>query len=200
MVRIPFDVAPVWGTRGHLRVKGEINGAPFRGALFPTRMGYHAMLVNKKMQAAGRTGEGATAKFRIEPDREERIPTTPPELERVLSEDRALRRWYNGLSQYVRWEIGRHISEPKSAEARARRAEQMAERLLATMEGERELPPVLRLAFARYPQALEGWKRMTDAQRRGHLLGIFYYRTPEAQARRVAKVVQEAARFGRKEV
>ncbi len=70
-------------------------------------------------------------------------------------------------------------------------AEQIAERLLATMEAERELPPVLQVAFARNHRAREGWERMSPSRRRMHLLGIFYYRNPEARARRVAKAVQD---------
>ncbi len=61
------------------------------------------------------------------------------------------------------------------------------------MEAERELPPTLQVAFVRDPRAREGWERMSPSRRRMHLLGIFYYRNPEARARRVAKVVQDAA-------
>jgi uncharacterized protein YdeI (YjbR/CyaY-like superfamily) len=60
------------------------------------------------------------------------------------------------------------------------------------MEAERELPPAIQVVFARDPRAQEGWKIMSPLQRRGHLFGIFYYRTPAARARRIAKAVQEA--------
>ncbi len=60
------------------------------------------------------------------------------------------------------------------------------------MEAERELPPLLQVAFARNPVARQGWEQMTRVQRRGHLLGIFYYRTPEGRARRLEKVIEEA--------
>ena len=63
------------------------------------------------------------------------------------------------------------------------------------MDAERELPPVLRVAFASNPGAYEGWKLMSPLHRRGHLLGIFYYRNPAARARRVAKVIQDAYEF-----
>ena len=33
---------------------------------------------------------------------------------------------------------------------------------------------------------------MSSSQRRGHLLGIFYYRTPEARDRRLAKAIEDA--------
>ena len=70
--------------------------------------------------------------------------------------------------------------------------------LLSTMEAEQELPPLLRLAFARAPRALDGWQRMSPAQRRAQLLAIFYYRNPEARERRVAKAVEAAAEYAQK--
>lgn len=95
--------------------------------------------------------------------------------------------------------ISKWIAQAKSAEARLRRAEQLAERLLATMEGERDLPPILQIAFAQEPHARQGWQLMSPLQRRMHLLGVFYYRSPEARSRRVEKVVAEALRIaGRK--
>jgi len=192
IVRIPFDVSKVWGTRAGLRVKGEINGFAFRTSLFPTGDGHHTLLVNKKMQAGAKAVVGAVARFVLEPDTAPRIVTMPAELERALSEVRALRRWFDQMSPSMRKYIAAWVAEVKSAEARERRAVQIAERLLATMEAERDLPPLLRAAFGRDPRAYEGWKQMSVAQRRGHLLGIFYYRDPKAQARRAAKAVKEA--------
>jgi uncharacterized protein YdeI (YjbR/CyaY-like superfamily) len=192
IARIPFDVSKVWGTRAGLRVKGDINGFAFRTSLFPTGDGRHVMLVNKKMQAGAKAGVGVAARFVLEPDTAPRIVTMPAELERALSEVRALRRWYDQLSPSMRKYTAAWVAEVKSPEARERRAVQLAERLLATMEAERELPPILRAAFARDPRAYEGWKQMSVSQRRGHLLGIFYYRDPKAQARRAAQAVKDA--------
>jgi len=198
IVRIPFDVAKVWGTRGQLRVKGAINGFAFRTSLFPTGSGDHVMLVNKRMQAGAGTGAGAAAQFRLEPDTEERVITVPPELAKALSEDRSLGRWFDRLNYSTRRWVVDWITQVKSAEARARRADQTAERLLSTMEAERELPPILRDAFARNGRAYEGWKRMSPSHRRRHLLAIFYYRDPGSRARRVAKTMEEAQEFAAK--
>jgi len=192
IVRIPFDVHKVWGTRGHLKVKGEINGFAFRTSLFPTGTGNHVLLVNKRMQAGGKSGVGSVARFRLEHDTEKRIVTVPVELERALAEDRALRRWFDALNHSIRNYINNWITDVKSAEARTRRADQIAERLLSTMEAERELPPILKLVFSRDPRAYEGWKLMSPTHRRGHLLAIFYYRNPAARARRIAKIFAEA--------
>jgi uncharacterized protein YdeI (YjbR/CyaY-like superfamily) len=198
MIRIPFDAAKIWGKRGQLKVKGEINGFAFRTSLFPTGKGGHMMLVNKRMQRGAKAGPGMAARFRLEPDTEERVVTVPVELRRALAEDRSLRQWFDKLNYSMRKYINEWIAEVKSAEARTRRAEQIAERLLATMEAERDLPPILQIAFAQNSRAREGWERMSLLRRRGHLLGIFYYRNPEARGQRIEKTVQEAMEFAEK--
>ncbi len=192
IIWIPFNVQKIWGTRGRLRVRGEINGFAFRTSLFPTRKGEHFLLVNKKMQAGGHAFEGTAAEFLLEPDTEERVVTLPAELKRILAEDRSLRRWFETLNYSIRKWLVDSIAQPKSAAARVRRAEQVGEQLFSVMEAERELPPALRLAFTRDPRALEGWNLMTPRYRRGSLFAIFYYRSPEARDRRIQKVVDEA--------
>ncbi|MBZ5721146.1 MAG: YdeI/OmpD-associated family protein [Acidobacteriia bacterium] len=192
IIRTPFDVFKVWGTRGRLKVSGDINGFAFRTSLFPSRHGGHIMIVNKRMQAGAKAAPGTVAQFRMEPDLAERTVTVPLELARALAGDRALRRWFDQLNYSTRKDIANWITDVKSAEARQRRAEQIAERLLLTTEAERELPPILRVAFARNPRAGEGWNLMSMSRRRGHLFGIFYYRDPEARARRLAKAVEDA--------
>jgi uncharacterized protein YdeI (YjbR/CyaY-like superfamily) len=200
IIRIPFDVPKVWGSRGRLRVKGEINGFAFRTSLFPTGRGYHFLLVNKRMQSGGNATAGNVARFRLEPDTAERKAILPAELQRFLDEDRLLRLWFERLTYSIRKWIGDQIAQVKSAETRMRRAEQIAEQLLATMEAEEELPPILKAAFARDPRAFEGWQRMSPTRRRGHLLSIFYYRSPEARDRRVAKLLEEATALAAKPV
>lgn len=193
ILHVPFDVAKVWGTRGQLKVRGEINGYPFRTSLFASGTGRHFMIVNKKMQAGAGISAGDTAQLRLEPDTETRTVSVPPELERILRQSAALRRSHDALNYSTRREIAKWISEAKQPSTRKRRADRMAERLLSAMEAERELPPVIARAFAHNPRAHDGWKRMSSSQRRMHLLGIFYYRNPDSQARRIEKAVQAAA-------
>ena len=203
VIHVPFDAAECWGLRGQIKVKGEINGFVFRTSLFPTREGRHILLVNKRMQKGARAAEGSAARFQMELDREERTVEIPDELKRFLSqgllrEDRSLRRWYDELNHSTRNDIDKWITEPKSGEARMRRAEQIAERLFNVMEAERELPPVLQVAFARHPRAREGWDEMSPSRRRQHLFGIFYYRTPDAQGRRIDKMLDDAIAIAEK--
>jgi uncharacterized protein YdeI (YjbR/CyaY-like superfamily) len=192
VIRVPFDASKVYGMRGQINVKGTINDYPFRTCLFPRQAGGHILLVNKKMQNAAKARAGMTAEFCLEPDPEKRVSKIPDSLQRILVKDKPFRHWYDGLNQSTKNDIAKWVSDPKTERARERRAEQMAERLLAVMDAERELPPILQVAFARNQRAQTGWERMSAARRRSHLFGIFYYRTPEGRARRIEKMMEEA--------
>jgi len=198
IARLPFDPGKIWKTRGRIKVRGEINGFSFRTTLFSIGKGGHFLLVNKKMQAGARVVAGLSAKFRLVPDTIEREITVPPELTKFLNEDRDLRDWFGELSYSIRKFLATQITDVKSAEARRRRAEQTAELLLLTMEGEREVPPILQAAFARDGRAREGWNLMTARQRRGNLMAIFYYKSPESRGKRLAKVIQQAVQVAEK--
>jgi uncharacterized protein YdeI (YjbR/CyaY-like superfamily) len=191
VVRLPFDSVKLWGTRGTLRVKGEINGFTFRSSIFPTGDGRHMMLVNKKMLKEGRARPGTKAKFRMAPDLEERVVPLPAELDRALKTSRRLRKFYDALSGSMRNYIASSVAAGKAAETRVRRAEQTAEWLMETMEAEIELPPLLRLAFARNPEAAEGWRRLSASHRRRHLLSVFYPRGHDARLKRIDRMMAE---------
>jgi uncharacterized protein YdeI (YjbR/CyaY-like superfamily) len=193
IARVPF-ASDALGEMVRLRVKGSVNGFAFRTSLFPDAAGGFYLLVNRAMQAGGGVKLGDSAEFRIEADLEPRAAELPDELAILLDDERGLREWYDELTEYMRREIGKWIAGVKGDEARMRRAEQMAERLLATMEGERELPPVIEVAFRNRPKARAGWARMTPVQRRSELMGVFYYQTPDARATRIEKLCDAAER------
>jgi uncharacterized protein YdeI (YjbR/CyaY-like superfamily) len=144
------------------------------------------------MQEGAGVALGDTAEFRLEADLDAREAELPDELAVLLDEEPGLREWYGELSEYTRREIGKWLIGVKSDDARMRRAEQMAERLLATMEGERELPPVIAAAFRARPKARAGWAKMTPVLRRGELMAVFYYQTVEARQKRVEKLCEAA--------
>jgi uncharacterized protein YdeI (YjbR/CyaY-like superfamily) len=198
IIRIPFDAAKAWKMRGRLKVRGEINGFAFRTTLFSDGKGGHTLLVNKKMQAGAGVVAGMSAKFRLEPDLAERSVDVPAELKVFLAQDRTLRVWFDKLNHSTRKYLTDLIINVKNRDARARRAESVAELLLATMEGERELPPILQAAFARDPRTRKGWEMMSQLQRRGNLMAIFYYRNPDSRAKRLAKAMQQAVEIAEK--
>jgi uncharacterized protein YdeI (YjbR/CyaY-like superfamily) len=199
VIRVPLDVARTWGVRGQLKVKGEINGFAFRTCLFPDGKGSHLMIVNKKMQAGGKVSLGMKARFGMEPDTSVREVAPPQEFLRVLGQSKRLKKFYDSFSYSHRREMARWVAEGKHGETRRRRAEQIAERLMLTMEAEHDLPPVLKVALARNPRAREGWERMPPGQRRSHLMGIFHYRNPESQARRLGKAMEVMLEYADKQ-
>jgi uncharacterized protein YdeI (YjbR/CyaY-like superfamily) len=198
IARVPFDVSKTWGKRGQLKVTGEINGFAFRTSLFPTREGIHFLIVNKKMQTGARVTRGAKAKFRLQPDMTVRKMASPSELTSVLRQSKDLRIFYESLSNSTRSYIAAWIAQGKHGDTRKRRADNMAERLMATMEAEVELPPILKMAFARNSKAKVGWEKMPPSHRRFHLLGIFGPKNPETRARRVEKALQAMIEYADK--
>jgi uncharacterized protein YdeI (YjbR/CyaY-like superfamily) len=213
IARIPFNVTKVWPERKGLRVRGEIvcldgksqslksknGGFAFRTALFPGPQGEGKVLVvNRKMQVGAKAAVGEKVRIWLEPDMEERPAEVPKELAEALKEDRSLRRWFDGLSYYMRRMIGSMVNGAKSAEARERMAARIAEWLMLAMEGENELPPILKAAFLRQPLAGKGWEAMTKTQRRNHLLGIFHYQSAKSRETRTAQAVEDALRVAKR--
>jgi uncharacterized protein YdeI (YjbR/CyaY-like superfamily) len=215
IITVPFDPKKVWPERKGLRVRGTICGLrdaegkdgsrhgtagafAFRTSLFRARDGGFILLVNKQMQKGASVALGSVAEVVLEPDLEERPAATPPELEKLLRQSRGLKRFHDGLSGSMRKAIADLVHQPRSAEARVGRAELWAERMMLAMEGERITPPILEAAFQRQPKAREGWRAMTPVQRRSHLLGIFYYQSPESRQKRAQKAIEEAMRIAGK--
>src|SRR5258708_25355891 len=141
IVRVPFDVAKVWGARGQLKVAGQISGFAFRTSLFPTGKGGHILMVNKKMQAGGKVAPGMKARFRLEPDTAPRVVSPPEELLRALRQSKQLHKYYQSLNYSIRDWIAKQVDACKQAGTRLRRSQQIAERLLETMATESAPPP-----------------------------------------------------------
>jgi hypothetical protein len=199
IARVPFDIAKAWPVRNGRRVRGEIAGHAFRTSLFPdSRRGGHYLLVNKKMQSAANARIGSRIRISLEPDLVERPVSLPPELTRALNADRQLRRVFDSMSDSRRREFGKFADQPKSAAARIKRSGKIAEMLMQALEGEHDPPPILRALFQRRPGSRDAWFAFTPAQRRNHLLGIFYYESVEARERRATKAIDDALRASKR--
>lgn len=190
IVRVPLDVQKVWGKRGQLKIKGEINGFAFRTSLFPDGKGNHILMVNKKMQKGGRTAPGMKAHFRLEADTAKRVINVPKELESALGQSKRLRKFYDSLSYSIRKWIADMVADRKQAESRRRSAERTAEWLMEATAAERELPPMFQIAIYRNRTVRERWEQMSPSHRRATLLAVFYYRNPESRAKRLQKAVE----------
>jgi hypothetical protein len=177
-----------------MRVRGTINGFPFRTSLFGRQAGGYLLLVNRTIQKQAKVVPGSLADVVVEPDLEDRSAAPPPELAKLLKADRSVKKWFERLNNSTRNYICDAVAEAKSAESRRRRAEQWTETMMLAMEAEIEVPPLLQAAFRRQPRARAGWEAMTPIQRRTHLIAIFQLQSPEARAKRAERAFDDALR------
>ena len=192
--RLPFVPGDVWPQMIRQRVCGSVNGVAFRTSLFPEagRQGSPLLLVTKATQQAAGVAPGSRVIIDVEPDLAPRPAELPEELDALLDEAEGLRAWYDTLTEYTRREIGKWVQGVKSDEARLRRAQQMAERMLFTLEAEQELPPAIARALQARPKARAGWAKMTPTQRRMELFGVGYYVQLDSRAKRIDRLCAEA--------
>lgn len=200
VARVPLDLKKLWPEWTSRRVLGTINGFAFRTTLLGggKAKGY-TLVVYKKLQAAARVGVGDKVEVTLEPDLAAApVYEEPKELTAALRGDRQLRRWFDKLTPSTRRYLAFFVSQSKNPETRTRRADQIAERVMLAMEGELEVPPILRARFQWHPLAEQGWKAMTPIQRRNHLLGVFYPGSVEGQMRRVDRTIEECVRVAQR--
>lgn len=203
IARVPFDPRATWPEMIRFRVCGQVAGpagtVEFRSSLFPEPGGTgFYLLVSRAMKQGAGIQLGTGARISLQPDLAERPAELPEELDVLLDEAEGLRNWYSALTEYMRREIGKWVVAVKSEDARVRRAEMMAERMLSTMEAEADLPPLIERAFREQPKARIGWHSMSAVQRRNELFAVFLYQSPEARDRRVAKLIETALRHAPK--
>jgi hypothetical protein len=121
-ISIDFDVEKAFGKRGRVPVRGTLNGAPFRGSLFPMG-GCHFMVVNRHLRAAAGVSGGETVPVVMERDTEPRTIEPPADFGRALKGSEEARAAWDKLSYTHRREHVEHIEEAKRPETRQRRIE-----------------------------------------------------------------------------
>ncbi len=121
ILKIPFSVEKVWGTRAMMRVRGTINGIAYRSTIFPLRNGTHLMMVSKEIQADADAKPGDTVKVVMAPDTAPRMVKIPPELKKAFAKNKAAKQAFAKMPYSHRKQYVKYIVEAKQAETRARR-------------------------------------------------------------------------------
>jgi hypothetical protein len=129
-ISIDFDVEKAFGRRGRVPVRGTLNGAPFRGSLFPMG-GRHFMVVNRHLREAAGVSGGETVPVQMERDDEPRVITPPTDFARALKGNREARAVWDKLSYTHQREHVEHIEEARRPETRERRIEKSVALLAA---------------------------------------------------------------------
>ena len=125
---VPFNVQEVYGTKAHVKVRGTIDGYPYRGLIANMGEG-HCMVVRKEIRWAIGKSAGDTVKVVMELDREPRIVVVPADFQHALENNIKANEMFQAFSythkkEYVEW-----IESAKRPETRANRINKAVEQI-----------------------------------------------------------------------
>ena len=129
-ITVDFDVEKTFGARGRVPVSGTLNGAPYRGSLFPMG-GCHFMVVNRHLREAAGVKGGETVPVTMQRDDEPRVITPPADFARALKGSKEAQATWGKLSYTHQREHVEHIEDAKRPETRQRRIEKSIQTLAA---------------------------------------------------------------------
>jgi hypothetical protein len=83
-LNIPRDVSSTFGSKGQVKVKGKVDGCPFRSTALPMGDGSHYLVVGKDLRDQIKKLAGDSVKVTLELDLEERQTVIPDDLRMAL--------------------------------------------------------------------------------------------------------------------
>lgn len=118
---VPRAAAAKAGFRARLRVKGTIDGVPFRSSLIPRRGGEVFVIVNKEMRARIGKKEGKTVRLELELDPTPVAVHVLPALRQALDRDPKAKAFFSAFTPSQRLAYVRWIADAKQDATRDRR-------------------------------------------------------------------------------
>ncbi len=128
---IPFNVHEVFGAKGGVRVRGTLNGQPFRRSLLRRPDDSYFIMVNREMREAAGMKVGEPVQVVLEADTEERTVEVPPDLAAAFSADAAAGAAYEKLSMSHQYEFVSWLNRTKNPDTRQKRIADILEMLAA---------------------------------------------------------------------
>jgi Domain of unknown function (DUF1905)/Bacteriocin-protection, YdeI or OmpD-Associated len=129
-VSVPFDIAEIFGTRGHVKVKALFDGHPYRGILSNMGAGSHIIIVHDDVRKAIGKKVGEKVRVQIQLDTEQRVVEMPAELLVALGDNAKARTFFDSLSFTNRKEYAGWIMSAKRDETRMNRLRETISKLL----------------------------------------------------------------------
>lgn len=131
-LNIPTEISSTFGAKGQVRLKGTINGQPFRSTALPSGDGSHYLVVGKEIRDKIHAHQGDKVQVTLELDLEERRVAIPSDLQQALDSQPEVKSVFEKMSyshqkEYVDW-----IESAKKAETRHSRIEKTIESVLAS--------------------------------------------------------------------
>jgi len=126
---VPKPVAIKAGFRARLRVKGTIDGVPFRSSLLPRGGGEVFVVVNSELRDRIHKSSGDTVQLELELDSTPVKVSIPPALQRALAHDATAKAVFNGFTPSQRLAYARWVADAKQVVTRDRRVATAIEKL-----------------------------------------------------------------------
>jgi hypothetical protein len=128
-LNIPVDISTTFGSKGQVRVKGTINGYPFRTTALPMGDGTHYLVVGKSIRDQVQATQGDTVKVMLELDSEEQQVVIPEDMRQAFISQPLAKDVFEKLpnshkKEYVNWILG-----ARQEDTRQRRIEKALELL-----------------------------------------------------------------------
>ena len=125
---VPFNVPEVYGTKAQVKVRGTIDGYPYRGSIANMGEG-HCMVVKKEIRQVIDKSAGDTVKVVMDIDTEPRIVEVPEDFQQVLNNNPEAKEIFDTFSythkkEYVQW-----IEDAKKQETRENRIKKAIEQI-----------------------------------------------------------------------
>lgn len=130
-LNVPFNVADEFGTKGQLKVKGSVNGVPYRGSLLPHGDGRHYLVVKSEIRNQAKVSAGDSVHVVLEQDMVPRVVTPPKDFKQALARNPKARAAFARFSYSHQKEFVDWIESAKKADTRARRIESAVAQILA---------------------------------------------------------------------
>ena len=131
---MPFDAGAAFGKRDRIRVRGTIDGMPYRGTLTPSN-GRYFMAVNRAMRFAIGKSSGDMLKVVVKLDTEPRVVELPEDLIWTLDANANAKAIFDKFGNSHRREYVNWIESARKAEIRARRVQEAVQRIVAEKQG-----------------------------------------------------------------
>lgn len=123
IVKVPFNAKKVFGSAGHSRIMGSIDGIPFKGlGLMPMGEGVHCFPVKAELRKIIGKNSGDTVNVILEKDPEIPVIEVPTELKEAFKASKEAKKMFDAYTPSMRKEHCRYIAEGKKKETREKRA------------------------------------------------------------------------------
>jgi hypothetical protein len=126
---VPRSAARAAGFRARLRIKGTIDGVPFRSSLIPRGGGELFVVVNSHVRDRIGKSEGATVRLELELDATPIVVDVPAALRRALEGDRSAQANFAGFTASQRLAYSRWVADAKQEATRDRRVAAALEKI-----------------------------------------------------------------------